>query len=75
MLLVNTLATDEKYPVLNRSNLTIPVQMILSHKQNTFFQFLASILKSGLNFEYFETKDDRHRFCISEFLDSENVVR
>ena len=26
-LLVNTLAADETYPVLNRDNLTIPIQM------------------------------------------------
>ena len=44
-LLVNTLAADEKYPVLNRDNLTIPIQMQLSLKQNTLFLFLASILK------------------------------
>ena len=25
--LINTLAADEKYPVLNRDNLTIPIQM------------------------------------------------
>ena len=29
-LLVNTLAADEKYPVLNRNNLTTPIQMQLS---------------------------------------------
>ena len=29
-LLVNTLAANEKYPVLNRDNLTIPFQMQLS---------------------------------------------
>ena len=28
--LVNTLATHEKYPVFNRENLTIPIQMQLS---------------------------------------------
>ena len=39
-LLVNTLAADEKYPVLHRDNLTIPIQMQLSHKQDTFPQFL-----------------------------------
>ena len=32
-LLVNTLATDEKYPVFNRDKLTIPIQMQLSKKQ------------------------------------------
>ena len=28
-LLVNTLATNEKYPILNRENLKIPIQMQL----------------------------------------------
>ena len=71
-LLVNTLAADEKYPVLNRDNLTIPIEMQLSQKQKTFSEFLAAFLKSWLNFEYFEKKDDPHRFCISEITDSEN---
>ena len=55
-LLVNTLAADEKYPVLNRDNLTIPIQMELSQKQKTFSEFFAAFLKSYLNFERFETK-------------------
>ena len=74
-LLVNTLATDEKYPVLNRDNLTIPIQMQLSQKQKTFSQFFAAFLKSTLNFKHFESKDDPHRFCIFEVTDSENVFR
>ena len=74
-LLVNTLATDEKYPVLNRDNLTIPIQMQLSQKQKTFSEFFAAFLKSRVNFEYFEKTDDPHRFCIFEVTDSENVVR
>ena len=49
-LLVNTFAADEKYPVLNRDNLTIPIQMQLSEKQKTFSQFLAAFLKSRLSF-------------------------
>ena len=55
-LLVNTLAADEKYPVLNRDNLTIPIQMQLSQKQKTFSQFFAAFLKSSLNFKHFEKK-------------------
>ena len=74
-LLVNTLATDEKYPVLNRQNLAILIQMELSKKQITSSQFFASFLKSKLNFENFEKKDDPQSFCISEISDSENVVR
>ena len=72
---INTLAADEKYPVLNRDNLTIPIQMQLSQKQKTFSQFFAAFLKSTLNFKHFESKDDPHRFCIFEVTDSENVVR
>ena len=75
VLLVNTLSADEKYPVLNRNDLTIPVQMQLPQKQKTSFKFLSSFLKSRLNFQYFETKVDPQRFCFSEFTDSENVVR
>ena len=74
-LLVNTLAADEKYPVLNRDNLTIPIQMQLSQKQKTFSEFFAAFLKFRVNFEYFEKKDDPHRFFIFEVTDSENVVR
>ena len=61
-LLVNTLAADKKYPVLNRDNLEIPIQMQLSMKQKTFSEFFATFLKSRLNFEHFEkNKDDSHR--------------
>ena len=74
-LLVNTLATDEKYPVLNRDNLTIPIQMQLSQKHKTFCQFFTAFLKSRWNFEHFDKKDDVHRFCNFEITDSENVVR
>ena len=74
-LLVNTFAIHEKYPVLTRENLTIPIQMQLSKKKTTFSQFLAVFLKSSLNFKYFAKKEDPHRFCISEIMDCENVVR
>ena len=72
---VNTLAANKKYPVLNRDNLTILIQMQLSQKQKKFSQFFAAFLKSRLHFKYFEKKDDPHRFCIFEVTDSENVVR
>ena len=39
-LLVNTLAADEKYPVLNRGNLTISIRMHLSNQQKPFLNFL-----------------------------------
>ena len=74
-LLANTLAANEKYPVLNRDNLTIPIQMQLSQKKKAFSQFLGAFLKSTINFKFFEKKDYPHRFFISKITDSENVVR
>ena len=55
-LLVNTLATDEKYPLFNRDNLTIPIQMQLFEKQKTFPEFFPKFLKSRLNFKHFDKK-------------------
>ena len=74
-LLVNTLAANEKYPVLNRDNLAIPIQMQLPQKQKSFSQFFAKFLKSRSNIIFFEEKDDPHRFCISQIKTSENVSR
>ena len=48
-LLVKTLATDEKYLVLDRDNLTIPIQMQLSQKEKSFSEFFAAFLKCRLN--------------------------
>ena len=75
VLFVNTLADEEKYPVLNRDNLTVPIEMQFSKKQKKFSIFFPIFLKLRLNFEHFEKKDDPHSFCISEITDSENVVR
>ena len=73
-LLVNTLAPDDRYHVLNWGNLTQPIQMHLSQKQKTFPQFLHPFFKCRLNLEPFE-KRWRHRFCTSTITDSENAVR
>ena len=72
---VNTLAANDKYLVLHRDNLVIPIQMKISPKQKRFSQFSAAISKSRLNFEYFEKKDDPHCFCLFEITDSVNVAK
>ena len=65
-LLVNTLAADEKYPALNRNNLTTPIQKILSEKKKFFLNFLSVFSKSKLSFEHFEKKDDHTAFVFSK---------
>ena len=57
-LFVNTLTVDEKDYLLNRDNLTQPIQMQLSQKQKTFSEFFFAFLKSILNFKHLPKKDD-----------------
>ena len=65
------LSADGKYCLLNRDNLTQPIQMQLSRKQKTFSEFFCAFLKSSLNFEHFQKKDDSHSWGISKITDSE----
>ena len=69
-LLGDTLAANDKYPVLNRVNLKIPIQKQLSEKKKTFSELFFAFLKSRIDFEHIEKKDDCHRFCISKITDS-----
>ena len=64
-LCVNTLTAEDKCCFLNRDNLTQPIQILLSQKQKTTSQFFFGFLKSTLNFEHFQKKDDPHRKCVS----------
>ena len=70
-LFPNRLSADGKYSLFNRDNLTQPIQMQLSRKQKTFSEFFCAFLKSSLNFEHFQKKDDSHRWGISEITESE----
>ena len=66
-MFVNKLTANDKHYMLNRDNLTQPIQMQLSQTQRNFsevfffvFVFFA-FLKSILNFKHFPKRDDFHR--------------
>ena len=54
----NTWTVNDKHYLLNRDNLTEPIQMQLSEKQKKFSQFSFPFLKSILSFKHFPKKDD-----------------
>ena len=54
--LLNTLAANDKYPILNTDKLMILIQIQLSQKQKPFSEFFSAFSKSVLIFEYFEKK-------------------
>ena len=55
-LFPNTLSPDGKYSLPNRDNLTQPIQMQLSKKQNTFSQFFLWISEMHVKFQTFSKK-------------------
>ena len=59
-LFLNTMTACQKYFVLNRDNLTQPIQMQPSLKRKTFSQFLSAFLTCRLNFEHFQQEDAPH---------------
>ena len=68
-LFVNTFTAYDKSSILNREYLTHPIHMQLSQKQETFSDFFSAFLKSRLNFEEMQKKDDTHSSCISKITD------
>ena len=57
-LFFNELTVNDRHYLLNRDNLTQPIQMQLSQKQKTFSEFFFAFLKSILNFKHLPKKDD-----------------
>ena len=57
-LFYNILAVNDKLYLLNRDNLTQPIQIQLSEQQKSFFKFFLTFLKSILNLTRLPKKDD-----------------
>ena len=57
-LICKALTADDKHYLLNRDNLTQPIQMQLSQKPKTFSEFFFAFLKSILDFKHMPKKDD-----------------
>ena len=63
---VNTMTADYKYFRQNLENLPQQVKTQISLKPKTFSGFFIASLKSTLNLEYFEKKDESHSLSITE---------
>ena len=55
---LNTLTVNDKHYLLNRDNLTEPIEMQLSEKQKIFSKFIFAVLKSIFNFKHLPKKED-----------------
>ena len=73
-LFVNTLIVDDKHYLLNRDNLTQPIQMILYQEQKIFSEFFLAFLKSILNFKHLPKNDALIADVFGEIRVSKNMV-
>ena len=62
----------DKCSLPNRHNLTQPIHKELSQKLKIYSWFFLAFLKSRLNFELFQKKDDAPSLFISEATACEN---
>ena len=69
-LFPNRLSGDGKYSLLNRDNLTEPIQMQVSPKKKLFLDFFLHFLNLVQILNIFKKKHDSHSWCISEIMDS-----
>ena len=74
-LFLNTLTDDDKYSLLYGDNLTQPIQILLSQKQKTFFEFFSAFLKSTLNFEHFQKKINLIADVFPKLASPKKVIR
>ena len=65
------MTTDDKYSRRNMLNFTQPVQAPFSQKQSPFSGFFIAFLKSALNLEHSEKKDEYPSLVIPRIIDSE----
>ena len=63
---VNTITAVYNYICQNLENLRQQVQTQISLKPKTFSPFFIALMKSTLNLEYFEKKDQSHSLSITE---------
>ena len=66
---VNSLISNDNHSLLNKVTLMQLIHIDLSKKRRTFSESSSTFLEFGLNFEYFEVKDDPLSLCISEIRD------
>ena len=65
------MSADDKHYLLNRDNLTQPIQIQLSQMQKTFSGSFFPFLKFRLNFKHFPKQHDPHSWCLSGITGSE----
>ena len=63
---VNTMTAVYNYFRWNLENLPQQVQTLISQKVKTFSRFFVASLKSTINLEHFEKKDQSHSLSIDE---------
>ena len=74
-LFVNTLTCDEKHYLLNRDNLTQPIEMQLYRNKKLFLNIFLAFLKSIFSFKHFPKKMTLINDVFPEILAPKDMLR
>ena len=74
-LFVNTLTGDEKHYLLNRDNLTQPIEMQLYQNKKLFLNIFLAFLKSIFSFKHFPKKMTLINDVFPEILAPKDMLR
>ena len=69
------MTADDKYSLLNKDNLTQPIQIHSSKNQKTFSQVFSAFLKSRLNVEHFQKKTTLIAYAFPKLQTAKDGVR
>ena len=69
------MTADDKYSLLNKDNLTQPIQIHSSKNQKTFSQLFSAFLKPRLNVEHFQKKTTLIAYAFPKLQTAKDGVR
>ena len=72
---LNTLTADDKYSLISRDKWMQTIQMDLSQKQDTFYEFFCAFFDSAFNFEHFQKKMTLISYVFVKLLTTKDVLK
>ena len=72
---LKTLTADDNYSLISKDKWMQTIQMVLSQKQNLFFEFFSSFFEFALNFEHFQKKMTLIAYIFPKLPTTKDVLR
>ena len=72
---LKTLTADDNYSLISKDKWMQTIEMVLSQKQNIFFEFFSAFFEFALNFEAFQKKMTLIAYIFRKLPTTKDVLR